>query len=301
MSPGEDPITAWFAAQSALDPARFPIGIGDDMAQARIDGGSVLITTDMLLDGTHFDLRIHTLEQVGFKAMNVNLSDCAAMATRPLCAVGASALPKGFGADHLRQIHRGVQRAAEAFDCPLVGGDITVWQDDAQRLAINITMLSTPVEGVKPVRRSGARVGDVICVTGVLGGSRAGKHLTFTPRVKEAIALAQAVPIHAMMDISDGLSTDLNRICTQSGVGAVLEAERIPLSEAAQKQTDPLISALNDGEDFELLFTIAPQDYEKRATVPYYKIGTVTNLSGMRIVLPDGSMRELTPGGYDHL
>ncbi|MBN1126224.1 MAG: thiamine-monophosphate kinase [Sedimentisphaerales bacterium] len=301
MSPQEDQITAWFAAQSFLDPIRFPVGIGDDMAQVCIDGGSVLITTDMLLDGTHFDLNIHTLEQVGSKAMKVNLSDCAAMATRPLCAVGASALPRGFEAEQLRQIHRGVQRVAEAFDCPLIGGDITVWKDDAQRLAINITMLSTPVEGVEPVRRSGAQVGDIICVTGALGGSRAGKHLTFTPRVHEAITLAKEVPIHAMMDISDGLSTDLNRICTQSGVGAILEAAQIPISDAARQQPDPLAGALHDGEDFELLFTITPQDYEKLVTVPIFKIGAVTHLCGMRIVMPDGSTCELTPGGYDHL
>jgi len=130
-------MTAWFAAQGGLDPGRFPIGIGDDMAQVRIGGGTVLVTTDMLLDGVHFDLTRHGLEAVGAKAMNVGLSDCAAMATVPVCAVGASALPAGMGAEALRALHAGVTRAGAAFDCPVVGGDITAWRG-AERLAISV-------------------------------------------------------------------------------------------------------------------------------------------------------------------
>ncbi len=308
MGNNEDKITAWYAQQSLLDPAAFPIGIGDDMAQVRTPSGSVLITTDMLLDGTHFDLSQISPEQAGFKAMNVNLSDCAAMATVPLCAIGAVAIPAGFGIEQLKQLHEGVRRAGNAFNCPVIGGDITSWTGSGQRFAINITVLSIPADGVEPVRRNGARAGDVICVTGTLGAASAGKHLTFAPRVREAMRIARAVRVNAMIDISDGLSTDMHRICTQSNVGARIEADSIPLSAAAMQTAEPIASALNDGEDFELLFTLVPAEYEKLVVIaaqpPDLKItpiGTITEQAGMRMVMADGAVRDLIPGGYDHL
>ncbi len=305
MNPREDDITAWFARQRALDPRMFPIGIGDDMAEVRVaEDVTVLITTDMLLDGTHFDLATATLEQVGYKAMATSLSDCAAMATVPLAAVAAVGLPRGFGASHLKELHAGITRAADKYRCPLVGGDITSWRDGS-RCAINVTMLSR-CAGHPPIRRNGARAGDVICVTGTLGGSGLGRHLEFEPRVEEALQIAGLVTIHAMMDISDGLSTDLNRICTQSGVGALLEAAAIPVSEAAQRRPDPLDAALNEGEDFELLFTLAPSTWEAlqtrwHHTLPITPIGHVTQGTGMQMRRAEGRLVELVPGGYDHL
>ena len=305
MTNSEDQITAWFAGQRKLPPKFFPIGIGDDMAEIRIAGGtSVLITTDMLLDGVHFDLRKASLKQVGYKAMAVNLSDCAAMATVPVAAVVSVALPKGYGAKELKQLHAGIMEAADKYNCALVGGDITVWKGRTP-FVINVAMISKPGK-TKPLRRNGAKVGDIICVTGTLGGSGFGRHLRFQPRVREALELAQTVVIHSMMDISDGLSTDLNRICWQSGVGALLFAEQIPISKDAKRNKDPLSAALNDGEDFELLFTLSKKEYKKLRARWNKKpavtaAGIITDTKVMQIKTAAGKIRVLQPAGYDHL
>jgi len=305
MSATEDQITEWFARQRKLRPSDFPIGIGDDMAQVRLDcGGSVLVTTDMLLDGVHFDLKEADLEQVGYKAMAAGLSDCAAMATIPLAAVVSVALPAYFGEKELKRLHAGITSAGDKFNCALVGGDITSWHSDAP-FAITVTMLSRTAGG-PPVKRSGARVGDTICVTGSLGAAPVRKHLHFEPRVTEAIRLAQMVTLHSMIDLSDGLSSDLNRICRQSSVGALIEAGQIPISEEARKSHDPVTCALNDGEDFELLFTLADTDCRNllqrwNQPLSITKIGTITAADKVQIRMADGRVSDLKPAGYDHL
>ncbi len=297
MKPAEDEITNWFASQSRLDARRFPIGIGDDMAQVRWKDDSVLITTDMLLDGVHFDLRTCSLEQAGYKAMAESLSDCAAMAVVPVAAVAAVAIPKNFGVAQLKKLHAGLLRAGDMFDCRLIGGDITSWQHP---FAINVSMIARPGK-CPPVLRNGAKAGDVICVTGTLGGSIKGKHLDFVPRVREALEITSLVKINSMIDISDGLSTDLNRICRQSRAGAIINADAVPVSSCAKG----LESALNDGEDFELLFTISVRQYEKliklwKDELKITRIGEITGTNKMQI-LRNGILTDLPANGYDHL
>jgi thiamine-monophosphate kinase len=305
MSNGEDQITAWFAKQRRLSAKDFPIGIGDDMAEVRIAGDkTVLITTDMMLDGVHFDLNKTTLRRIGYKAMAVNLSDCAAMATIPVAAVAAVALPKGFGQKELKELHKGIAEAADKYNCPLVGGDITCWRG-REPFAINIAMISRRAAN-KPVRRFGAKVGDCICVTGSLGGSLYRRHLAFEPRVREALKITEIVTLHSMIDLSDGLSSDLNRICDQSRVGAVVDSKLIPISKDAKRSGNALNSALNDGEDFELLFTLSEKDCEKllskwKERIRITCIGRITASRKLQIKMPDGKIRDLLPGGYDHL
>lgn len=298
MRTGETEIVEYFAAEGKLNRARFPIGIGDDMAQVRLRGsGSVLITTDMLLDGVHFNTRKSTLERIGYKSMAASLSDCAAMATIPLAAVVSVALPRGFGSTKLKKLHKGILTAARRYSCPLIGGDITSW---SKPLAVNVAMLSVPAT-MKPVRRSTAKSGDIICVTGTLGGSLSGKHLNFGPRLKEALVIAKA-GANAMIDISDGLSTDLNHICRLSKKGAIVFSEEIPISKNAKG----LHAALDDGEDFELLFTIPQKKFERLKKRWCFKvkltaIGKITGDRTVRIKMPDDKIVVLMPKGYDHL
>ncbi len=298
MSSGETELVRYFAAKGKLNPAKFPIGIGDDMAQVKLPrGDTVLITTDMLLDGVHFDTKKATLEQIGYKSMAASVSDCAAMATIPLAAVVSVGLPRNFGAAKLKKLHKGILIAAKKYDCPLIGGDMTSWN---KPLAVSVSMLSVPGK-TKPVKRSTAKAGDVICVTGTLGGSLSGKHLNFEPRIKEALAIAKA-GANSMMDISDGLSTDLNHICRLSKKGAIVFSDKIPISKNAKG----LNAALNDGEDFELLFTMPQKKFEKlkkqwRFKIKLTAIGKITIEKSVRIKMPNGETVVLIPKGYDHL
>lgn len=241
--------------------ARVSLGIGDDAAWIGAPGNGLLVTVDMLLEGVHFDLARSSARQVGAKAMRVNLSDIAAMAGEPLAAVIAVGLPSstrraadGAGtADLAEQLFVGLKDAADEFGVAIIGGDTN---RSAGGLVISVTLLGTP-SAKGPVLRSGARPGDALCVTGKLGYSLEGRHLDFTPRVREAKLLHENYELHAMLDVSDGLASDLFHLTEESGVGAIVDAESIPIYAAAlTDDRSPLDHALNDGEDFELLFTL---------------------------------------------
>lgn len=282
------------------------LGIGDDMAIVRCLSGDLLLSSDMVLDGVHFRLDREPLELIGRKAIACGLSDCAAMAVRPLAATVSVALPADWTLEGSKRLYAGMKNIGEEFGCAIVGGDTTAWH---QGLAIDVAIAAVPYEGITPVRRSGAKSGDRLFVTGRLGGSGLGRHLTFTPRIHEARSIAEAWAdrLHAMIDLSDGLSLDLHRLCEASGVGATLDLGLLlgaihPDAEQAARNSGrtPLQHALSDGEDFELLMAASPDAGDLRSGVELWPMGTVTE-SGMRIRQADGSVRPLERAGFEHL
>ena len=285
------------------------LGIGDDCAVINISSDRLcLITTDMLVDGTHFDLKKCTVQDVGRKAIACSISDVAAMGCQATVAVVSICFPNHTTERFAQELYKGIWGIADKYDIEIVGGDII---NGHSPLCINVTLLGRDA-GLKPVRRSGARVGDKILVTGTLGGSLLGKHLYFEPRIKEGIVLNKNFSIHAMIDISDGLTADLNHILEESQVGAILYEDRIPISQAAveiSKKTGnpPLYHALSDGEDYELLFTLSKGQARKVMESPLLKkgifscIGEVVSGNGIQMRFSDGKIRRIKPRGYEHL
>jgi thiamine-monophosphate kinase len=293
---GEFDFIQWIRSQQS--PSEFvKIGVGDDLAALNWPKDDLLlIGCDQVLDGVHFDSKIHSPRAIGKKAMNRNLSDCAAMACLPAAAVATVALPKGIGEDYAKELYLGMKEAGDVFGCQIVGGDTSSWLG---KLALTVTILGRS-EGITPITRSGAKPRQNIFITGPLGGSLLGRHMSFLPKVQTARELAKTGAISAMIDLSDGLSRDLRHICQQSGVGAILFEEKIPVHEdAIEMRRDghsPLEHALHDGEDYELLFTtndIIP------AALPGIFIGSTTAEPGVRIRTKQGDV-PLEPKAWEH-
>ncbi len=250
-------------------------GIGDDAAVVPYSKSEyLLITTDMLAEDTHFTRRMPP-QGIGHKALACSISDIAAMGGWPTFAVVSIGIPKNLPVSFIKDIYKGIQEVARQFNVSIVGGD-TIKTD---KIVINVALLGL-VEKKNLTTRDGAKAGDVIFVTGPLGGSfKSGRHLSFTPRGPQARFLVENFKPSAMMDISDGLSGDLNHILKASKVGARLDHAYIPRHQGVS-----LSQALNDGEDFELLFTLSPQkarllmdwQTQKRAFY-FYPIGTITS------------------------
>lgn len=230
---------------------------GDDMGMVKLTGRELLAAVDQLIDGRHVRLETTPLELVGRKAVARSLSDIAAMAARPVATLAAVTLPPDFGENRAAALFDAMRITADQYDSPLIGGDIAFHSDTAHPLTCSITVLAEPA-GSGTIRRSGARAGDIVYVTGRLGGSLQpdglGRHLTFEPRVREAMALAAAIGdrLHSMIDLSDGLGRDVSHIAVASGVQVLLDAARLPCTPGCDWRR-----ALGDGEDYELCFTAA--------------------------------------------
>jgi thiamine-monophosphate kinase len=213
------------------------------------------------------------------------------MACLPAAALLSVALPRGTGLDYAKELYLGLRQAADRFECAIVGGDTATWTG---KLAMSVTILGRSA-GITPIPRSGARPGDGIYVTGSLGASIFGRHMTFSPRIPEARQLAASGVVTAMLDISDGLSRDLPRICSD----AILEAAAIPIHPDVEfhyhtSARESLHHALHDGEDYELLFSA-------RAAPPLgTQIGTVTAAGGLQLRHVDRTLEPLHPQGWEH-
>lgn len=296
------------------------ISIGDDAAAVKVSKGKTLLaTTDLLTDGIHFDLRYISFFQLGAKALLVNISDIAAMAGIPRYALIAIAVPDNIKVEELNEIYRGIKKTASAYKVSIIGGDTS---GSKKGLMISITLLGEAKQG-NIVKRDGAKPGDKIFVTGTLGDSSAGlellkkgkrkgflinRHIRPTPRLKEAYVIAQNMLATSMIDISDSLSTDLNHICEQSRVGAVIYEDRIPLSKELKKaklKNKPLEYALSGGEDYELLFTVKRKNVKNiydaisRNRLSATMIGEITE-RGLLLVDREGVQRPLLPAGFNH-
>jgi len=301
---GED---AWLASALRAFPAGpfTVLGLGHDAAAVRVGGeGVAVVTKDVLVDGVHFRLDECGPVLAARKALAVNLSDLAAAAAEPVGFLVGAVLPRPASRHLFDALMQGFAEAARELDCACLGGDTNSADGP---LVLSVTALGRPgPAGV--LSRSGARVGDVLSVTGPLGGSGHGRHLTFTPRVREALALARHRVPHAMMDLSDGLSSDLPRLCRSSGVGALVHTEALPVhadTGGASTRT-PGERALHDGEDFELLVAHAPLDETARAALAGE--GVVLTTMGEVLAPADGILlatgsirRPLEPGGWDHV
>ena len=293
-------------------------GIGDDCAVLRIPPGhEALVTTDFTLEGIHFRREWHPPESVGHRCLTRGLSDIAAMGGEPLAAFLSLALPQDLPQNWVDRFLGGLLKLAGAFQVSLAGGDTAESPDGI--LADIVVLGSVPKE--KAILRSGARPGDLIYVSGELGGSAAvvwrmranpkrklnprdfPRHFFPEPRLEVGRALREKGLASAMIDISDGLSTDLAHICEESMVGAELQAEAVPVATIAKPahKVDPHF-ALHGGEDYELLFT-APRGKRvpaRIAGVPITHIGHITRGKQIFLMNQEGVGYELVPQGWEH-
>jgi thiamine-monophosphate kinase len=301
--------------------SRLVTGIGDDAAVLKLFQGKTLMTTDMMVEGVHFNLSWMTPYQLGFKLVSVNVSDIYAMGGSPEFLLLNIAVHKNFNFNDLKKLFDGIEKALETYKISLVGGDIS----EADRMVLSATLTG---RSTKVLFRKGAKAGDRIYSTGYLGDSACGLEImkkinrrieiekgkrtkfplkwdTVLPLIRKHLIPQPKRPVRhfklatSMIDISDGLLIDLSRLCTESRVGATIYAENIPLSRELKDaarflRRQPLAFALGGGEDYELLFT-AP----KNRNVKAFCIGEITK-SGMRIVHKNGTTEKPTIRGYQH-
>lgn len=302
---------------------RVLVNIGDDAAVLRSSSDKLLIfTTDTMVQRIHFDLNYCTFEEIGWKAMAANLSDVAAMAGLPTYALVTVGLPRSMQAEHVLSIYKGASRIAKKHSCRIIGGDTTLVPKD---LFISIALLGE-VEKGSLVTRDGAKKGDLICVTGKLGEAQAGleylkkhgrrnlalvrKHLRPEPRIDQAKVLVKSLKINSMIDISDGLSSELFHLTRESSLGAVIFEQNLPISSKCTKLASllnraPLNWALSSGEEYELLFTVDRRDQARidrvKSRVDVSVIGEMVDQKrGVRLVGKSGRITSLKRSGFAH-
>ncbi len=285
------------------------VGPGDDCAAVSLGmiGDYLLFKTDAIVEGIHFTADTPP-EKIGRKAIARALSDIAAMGGWPTHALITLGLPEGYDQKRLAAIYQGAGEMGASHKTFIVGGEVT----RTSELLISVAMIGE-CDRMYTLTREGSKNGDAIFVTGELGGSLAGKHLDFDPRLEESRWLAQQFEIHAMIDLSDGLATDLRHLLGKK-LGAELRTPAIPISRAAKKQAKAnpaktaTIAALTDGEDYELLFTLPAnqavplhdQWKKKFPDLPLHCIGKITNQPGITL-RDDKGVLPLNVKGYDHL
>jgi thiamine-monophosphate kinase len=314
------------------------IGPGDDAAAVRPAAGRLaLLTADVLVEHVHFDRSIHGFEDIGWRAMAANISDIAAMGGRPGHALVSICLPDEITVAQVERIYRGMGAAARQYGCDIIGGDTT----SSPRDVIVSIALTGEVAGRELVTRKEARVGDLIAVTGQLGGSQAGlamlrslrgersgsaapppvrrwnrvrrRHLRPHPRLRAARELIRTGCVHAMIDVSDGLAGDLRHIADESGVGAEIEQDKIPIDDQTRWAAEylggsALEFALSGGEDFELLFTVAadtaPDVLDRAAGKAGLAVTVIGRIrprrGGLMLRESSGKKTPLLQGGFDH-
>ena len=306
--------------------------IGDDAAVYKIGDGRVhIVTTDVLIESIHFDRTFMPMEYLGVKSMAVNVSDIVAMNAKPRFATIALGIPHSVSVEMIQDVYRGIKKACDAYGMTLIGGDTVA----AQKMTLSVTVIGeAEEEGV--VYRHGAAAGDALCVTGDLGASYAGlrllleqnkqlqksdnglkpvlddyryviqRHLTPTPRLSAIKAFKKAdVRPHAMIDISDGLASEVQHICRQSHCGALLTATQLPIHEETKKvaglfSQDADTYALYGGEDYELLVALPEAELKKLPKGVLTQIGVITEEAPIAIETPEGAVIPLQGKGYQH-
>jgi thiamine-monophosphate kinase len=270
----------------------------------RCGGPLCVVSTDTVVAGVHFDPAATPPRAIGRKAMARALSDMGAMGTAPAVALLSAVVPRGTAADLLRGLYEGARDLAATYDTAVVGGDTAAGDGP---LVLSVCVLGWAEPGA-PVLREGAKEGDVLLVTGSLGGSLRGRHLTFTPRVREGVLLRQRFDIHAMIDLSDGLAADLPKLLA-GGPGAVVQAAAVPIAPAAEEAAlasgrSPLAHALGDGEDYELLLATDAATADRLVAARpvacgIARIGRVEDDS-LWLKQPGDRREPLPAGGFEH-
>lgn len=274
---------------------------GDDMALVELRGRRVLVAADQVIEGRHWPAGT-PLRLVARKALARNLSDIAAMAGVPSCAVATVALPPDLPDADVRALSEGLHAAGLEFRCPVVGGDTGTHAAAGAPLVLSVSVLAEPGPTGRVVTREGARPGDLLCVTGTLGASAGfgpgGHHLTFTPRVREAQALVEALGdrLHAMIDVSDGLAADAAHLAAAAGCDVVIEASRLPVAPGT-----PWQDAVGLGEDYELAFACDGAPPAAVCGTPVTVVGRFEpGRAGRVVVEADGRRHDAAGLGWEH-